>query len=372
MKKERQSNFELMRIVSMFFIVGWHFLLHGGILDNSTGITNYIVIILSALFMVHVNSFVLLTGYFNYNKEFKFSRIVKINNSRLFYNIVIVVLFLLLGTVTESKLFMLKILSPIPRFWDHWFLVAYMLLYLISPILNRVINGFSKETLKKIIIALLIVSFLAYFTKNEFYFMNNGFSLVSFTMLYFIGVYLHKYPINLSEKKSKRKLMSISLIMYIVLSLCNVIIYYFGKSFLCSSHEIVRYYADMLYSGFSYYTNPFVIFGSIFYFMVFSQINIKNTVINFFGKYILGAYLITEHEFIRPRMYKFLGFKLDNYTIKHVLIALGLSIAIMIVCALIEFLRTKVFEFFYKRKFAKKLRDKIQKIIYNVGLNVKW
>ena len=93
MNKSRQSNFELMRIISMVFIVMWHFLYHGGLFNNSVGVTNYLSVILYALLIIHVNSFVLLTGYFNHDKSFKLSKIVKLNNSMWFYKVLILVLF---------------------------------------------------------------------------------------------------------------------------------------------------------------------------------------------------------------------------------------------------------------------------------------
>ena len=36
--KERESNFELMRVISMFMIVFWHVLVHGNVLAHTTGV----------------------------------------------------------------------------------------------------------------------------------------------------------------------------------------------------------------------------------------------------------------------------------------------------------------------------------------------
>lgn len=62
--KMRNSNFELMRIVSMFFIVIYHIIIHGKILENSHGTTHFLLYIILAICIVHVNSFILVTGYF--------------------------------------------------------------------------------------------------------------------------------------------------------------------------------------------------------------------------------------------------------------------------------------------------------------------
>ena len=60
-KGVRQSNFELMRIVSMLFIIIWHIIVHGGII-NCTGTLKLVIDFIYLFTVVHVNSFVLLTG----------------------------------------------------------------------------------------------------------------------------------------------------------------------------------------------------------------------------------------------------------------------------------------------------------------------
>ena len=373
--KVRQSNFELMRIVSMFFIVVWHFICHGGLWQGTSGVSHYLLDFLAALFMVHVNSFVLLTGYFNYDKEFKLSKIVKLNNQMWFYRIACILVFIFVLSTSFTKLEIFKSVSPIPRFEDYWFIVAYMILYLISPILNQVIKNSNKDKHKKIIIALLLVSILAYITLNGFYDIKNGYSVFSFILLYFIGSYLHKYPINKSnifKSFSKNKIMLISLGIYVFLSFVNMLLYRFGFLIGTSNNSLVSYYSNVILNGFGAYSNPLIIIGSICYFIFFSQIEIKSKLINFFGKNILGVYLITENLNVRGWMYKILGFGEKSYTVKHLLIAIGISVGLIIVCSLFEALRSLIFKFFYKRKFASKLREKIQNFLISLDVNVKW
>ena len=71
MKRERLSNFELMRITSMFFIVVYHFIVDTGgkLISHTSGLANIILIFLSLIIIVHVNSFVMVTGYFQYDKK---------------------------------------------------------------------------------------------------------------------------------------------------------------------------------------------------------------------------------------------------------------------------------------------------------------
>ena len=82
MKKiERNSNHELMRIISMFLIVLGHSILFGNALKNSQNESvTMILMIWEFILLVHVNSFALLTGYYQSNSTFKQSALWKIIN----------------------------------------------------------------------------------------------------------------------------------------------------------------------------------------------------------------------------------------------------------------------------------------------------
>ena len=68
-KKERTSNFELMRIISMLFIVMYHVIVHGKIATEAVGSYKFIINFILSILIVHVNSLVFLTRYFSCNKN---------------------------------------------------------------------------------------------------------------------------------------------------------------------------------------------------------------------------------------------------------------------------------------------------------------
>ena len=110
--KVRQSNFELMRILSMVFIIIYHILVHGKVLDNTNGVLHLFFILVMSFMLVHVNSFVLLAGYFNYNKDFSWKKFLKSFNQAWFYQIVIVLIAFFTGLSSFSKMDLLNNLSP--------------------------------------------------------------------------------------------------------------------------------------------------------------------------------------------------------------------------------------------------------------------
>ena len=89
----RNSNHELMRILSMFFIVLWHVIIAGGLATTSNPNTRMLYTLIQFIIIVHVNSYVLVSGYYQSKSTFKQSKLWKIINSAWFYRVVIMISF---------------------------------------------------------------------------------------------------------------------------------------------------------------------------------------------------------------------------------------------------------------------------------------
>lgn len=67
-RKERQINYELLRIIAMLMIVSLHYLSKGGLLGDPSrakmSATGYAAWLLEAFCLVAVNVYVLISGYF--------------------------------------------------------------------------------------------------------------------------------------------------------------------------------------------------------------------------------------------------------------------------------------------------------------------
>ena len=97
--RERNSNHELMRILSMFFIVLGHVFLFGRLLDTPNKSMSIIYYFFEFILIVHVNSYVLVSGYYQSKSKFKQKQLLKIINASWFYRIVILLLFSILGII---------------------------------------------------------------------------------------------------------------------------------------------------------------------------------------------------------------------------------------------------------------------------------
>ena len=277
-KSTRQSNFELMRIVSMFMIVLYHFICHGGLIEKSNGAVKVILTFIQALTFVHVNSFVLLCGYFQCKNKFKMSKFFKLYNQVWFYKAFIVVILTILGIVSLSNIEFIKSISFI-YYGDYWFITMYFILYLCSPMLNIVINNINKKQHLKIIILLLLVfSILPTFTIRAFYDNARGFSIANFVLLYFIGAYIRLYPIEKNSifshfTKNFRKYFFLGIYVLFAFFMCmeNLL-----SELFISCGGIVEEVGKIMANSVLAYDNPIIIIQSVCYFLVFYSMSFNN------------------------------------------------------------------------------------------------
>ena len=76
--KTRESNIELLRVISMVMIFVYHYCVHGSILKvGSYTINKLVALFLSIGGRVGVNLFILIMGYFMINSKFKIKKLLK-------------------------------------------------------------------------------------------------------------------------------------------------------------------------------------------------------------------------------------------------------------------------------------------------------
>ena len=191
--KLRQSNFELMRIVSMFMIVVWHFIMHSNLLARTSGALNLFLNFIYIAFSVHVNSFILVSGYFQYNKSIKMNKVVSLFTATWFYKAVYALIFSLSGIVIMSKLDLFLFLQPLNYSYGYgifyWFINIYIIFYLLIPFFNIMIKNMSQKQHRCFVIILFaLFSIIPWMTRSQII-INDGTTILNFILLYFIGSY---------------------------------------------------------------------------------------------------------------------------------------------------------------------------------------
>ena len=101
MLKKRNPSFEILRVLAMFFIVVWHFFIHGigqkpvGVADSFSGVFNVCSIeFLGSLAKVSTNCYILITGYFMVKSAMKWLKLAKVWLPIFFYSFFICLVLL--------------------------------------------------------------------------------------------------------------------------------------------------------------------------------------------------------------------------------------------------------------------------------------
>ena len=139
---KRVSNFELLRIIAIFIIILHHYCVHGQQWYETTCINSVITQTLGYFGKIGVALFVLITGYFNCEKNFNLKRLVLLVAETVFYSQLIYWSLYFLSPESVANFKLKYVYFPIFH-GTYWFISYYFILYLFSPVLNAAIKNFS-------------------------------------------------------------------------------------------------------------------------------------------------------------------------------------------------------------------------------------
>lgn len=363
-RKERNSNFELLRINSMFFIVFWHVIQHTNAFDNSAYTFNYIISFIFILLTVHVNSFVLVTGYYQYNKKVKYKKVLNLLLVVLFYNITYLLIDIFYLGNKATPLSILENTS-ILNLNNYWFINYYLILYLISPLLNKYIeNSTQKEHRNLLIIMFICLDVIPYITAQR-PFINNGLTLIGFIFLYLVGAYFAKYPLRESivfKNFTRNKLRLLFLFGFIMMVIFNYINYHFGKSLITSTNPILLRIKDVITNQVTAYSNPILFLQTVFYFLYFGELSIKSKLINYISSLTFGVYLVHENRVVFCNLYDRVFSPITEYTTSGMVVKMFiLALILFFVGSIIEMIRKIIAYKISKLRLIVKLKEKITK-----------
>ena len=159
--KKRVVSIELLRMLAMMMVVTLHYLDKGHVLPALTGemgLNGYVAWGLESLSIVAVNVYMLISGYFLVESKFKPGRLVELLCQVLFYTILVPSVLLAVGVLEPGYFNVYHILRDIlpVQMEQYWFITAYVIMYLFSPILSTAARAMKKEQLKGTVIALLL------------------------------------------------------------------------------------------------------------------------------------------------------------------------------------------------------------------------
>lgn len=354
MVKERNSNIELLRIISITMIVISHYCTHGignEIISNLNFSINRFL--LEFLTWGNFGSilFVLISGYYLINSnKIKIKKLLKLIFQIFFYSILIYIMLVLLKQQPFLIKDLIKNVFPL-SFKLYWFATAYTILYLFHPYINKLLNNLTKkEHLIFIILMFIVFSILHTLTTSDYY----GNEIIQFIMFYSIGAYLFKY--NFSNKNNT-KIIILSLLLIILSIICiDLLVTHIPKFYKYSSYYNSIYFLSR--------TSPFAILSCVSLFKYFINLKPKtNSFINLIGSLIFGVYLISDNLYLRSiiwnNIFNSKSFVNSPYLILHIISCI---ILIIIACLFIELFRKEIIE----KKLFKLLDNKLDNLQVNI------
>ena len=283
--------------------------------DHGSGILQAADFFRESTSICAVNAFLLISGYFGIKWKFKsfFNLIFQI----FFYAFGVYIIAAFIGIIDFSiKGFLFRATC----LYTHWtFITSYVLLYMLSPMLNALSEKLpSKELLLTIFI--LYVSELA-ITRNC--------DSMNYGVLYLIGRFINKSRIV--EKLSVNATLGywistliIFLLVYLSYSLINI----------NTAEKMCSFVLGYSYSG------PFVILQAVFLFLVFARMNFTSKFINWCSASCLAIFLIHMNPAIsKIGYYSFTESLYDLPVLQHIGVLLLLIISVFFGCILIDKIR---------------------------------
>lgn len=329
----RQSNIELLRVISMFMVLLGHYYVISGFSDIDIISFNWIGMqFLGAWSKVAVDIFVIITGYFLVNQTFRWKKVLKLLSCTYFWGIIVLLLGFALGFSIKTD-YIYKSLFPLTPL--NWFARSYLLLYISIPLFNKIINSVSKARLGQIIIALTTI-FYTVPTLISTFISGGGYltSYFTFGIMYMIGAYIRKYG---DAKLDKISIYAgiVSIILILASILWNDIHMHEGLYIMYLAHK----------------GNSVVgLLAAIGIFTIFKNIKISyNPFINTVASTTFAVYLIHNNPIISNWLWNSMVSSKDYFESPFFLLhMLGVTLLIFAVCSILEWLRLKAFDNYIK------------------------
>ena len=296
-KKERKSNIELLRIISMCLIIYHHFSLNLGIIEGYDISKTMIFGILGGIGgKIGVVCYVLTTGYFSVEKDFNVKRVFKLWLQIFCYSVGFMLFFSITGIEKLNNVDTIKTFFPF-AYNQYWFMTAYLYLMVLTPFINKLLNVLKQQDYKKMIVVLtifLVIIPTIFYTSGMIGSTLTPIGVILFVYLYIIGGYIKLYGLKFFENK-KAKNMFLIVLGYVIIT-CLVLIGKKLEQYNVFWNKIFEYYREL--------NSIFILIPSISLFYIFKEIDIGcNKIINYFASISLGVYLFHESNFMRYRLW---------------------------------------------------------------------
>ena len=342
-KSKRLANIELLRIIAMMMVILLHYLGKGDLLPTikpDMGVTAYVAWILESLSIVAVNVYVLISGYFLVESEFKPGKVVRLILQVLFYTILVTILAFSFGIIGKEELGIYNLAVQIFPFQleQYWFMTAYLVMYILSPILAMGVKSVSKKTLQTVI--LFFVGFICVeksLLPVQMVFDKRGNDALWFVCLFLVAAYIRLHGIKFLEKRMWALILYIGCCVLMIIE--NMLLYVVYEK----TGELGH-----LFGSPYHYNHIFVFLASLGLFALFKNMKIKDgifsKVVCKIAPYTLGVYLLHEQKYVRYLWPKWFGAQSVDGPMMLIITTLFAVLTVFVVGILVDYLRSLLFK----------------------------
>ena len=342
-KSRRLANVELLRVVAMLMVVMLHYLGKGNLLpvkNLNMDMTGYVAWILESLSIVAVNAYVLISGYFLVESEFKLGKVVKLILQVLFYTVLITVLAFSFGLIGKEELGIYNMIVQLFPFQleQYWFMTSYLVMYILSPVLAMGVKALSQKKLK--MVTLLMVTFMCIeksILPVQIKFDQHGYDALWFICLFLVAAYIRLYGIKVLEKPLNAMLLYVA-------GCALMMVEDFALSIVYGKTGEMGHLVGTPY----HYNHIFNLLASVGLFMFFLQIKLKDGRFSNFvcriAPYTLGVYLLHEHIYVRYLWPRWFGAGASWNVGIFLGGAIGTVLIVFSIGILVDYLRSIVFK----------------------------
>lgn len=263
----------------MFFVLVDHFYMVTCSLPSAKNISeailpSFLKILLMSIAVGGVDIFVLISGWFGIHPSKK-------GLAKYVYQVCFL-LWLLLAFFFFYDRDSITLTTVKASFWlysGYWFLMAYLGLYLLSPILNAFIQSASKRQFQLVLVCLYIFQcYFCWLTGNLDYY--GGYSIMFFCLLYLTARYARLYPIKILDARSHYFYCASILFIAVVVILSE---YFTGTAL-----RMLRY------------DNPLVIFASLSLLTTIYKFQFSSRIVNWIAESCFAVYIIHFNPLVFP------------------------------------------------------------------------
>jgi surface polysaccharide O-acyltransferase-like enzyme len=345
MLEKRKSNFEMLRILSMCMIVAFHYVFKAGF-EFSGGVSANKILV---DFFYHfgecgVNCFILISGYFYDTTRFQWKKVVFIVLQVYFYLLLGRVVLLFTGNTDVVSRGTTSYLFPVIGNY-YWFVTAYLLVYLLIPYIQKIINALSQKELRNLILIQLTI----WSVYPTVLFGSAGFNntedmpyysrFVWLVVMYLMGAYMKQYGIGFLGTLKQS-----------ILFECGMLAVLFA--FIIGT----EWGLNPLEMDATFFWRPnsiLMVMLSVGLFAIFSHINVGyHKWINYISSCTLGIYLLHDGDLVSfwwETVFQNASHQNQSNLILHILLAVVIILLLGILC---ESFR-KIIELPIKKKWNK-------------------